>query len=277
MNYKYFLSVCTCIKNEKKYIDSFIEHYLQEGVNHIYIINNGSTDNIEEYIDCHKFSQHITLINDNRDMKVLTDNSGPEGHRALLNDNLYDLIRKETQWAAIVDADEYIYGKNGHTIRSFLLSLDETIGCIYVLWNIINPLLETETNRMRLNYDKINELTYNIKYANDFGKSIVRTSMLRDEDKLWLHKIKVNGLTINNYGNISNDWCDNCNNIEYSETNFDKLNITLNHYAIRDINDYNKKLKQINVIDQKKTFIQGLFEMITLDKKYLLKDTKIII
>lgn len=219
-------------------------------------------------------------------MRILRDNSGPEGHRTLLNDNLYELIRKETEWAAIIDADEYIYGKNGYNISTYLLSLDETIGCVYVLWNIFNPSFSSNSlelndfslnlNTLRLNYDKINELSSNIKHANDFGKSIVRTLMLRDYDKLWLHKIKVNGVTINSYNMIDNNWYDNCNNVDYSEDNFKKINITLNHYAIRDKVDYIKKQDQLNVISQKNAFINGLLEMINLDEKYLIEDTNII-
>lgn len=278
MEYKYFLSVCVCIKNEKKYMDTFIKHYILQGVDHIYIVNNGSDDGIEEFVNKHIFKNMITLINDPRDLKILKSNEGAEGHRNLLNQNLYELIKRETKWAIIIDADEFMYGKNGETIKTYLQCLDDNIGCVYVLWNIFNPIIPLDdnfclkNNTKRLNYDKYNEFSYVVKNANDFGKSIVRTSMLTDQHKLWIHKIRVSGVTINNYGNIDTTGYDNCNNINYSEKIFNELKLTMNHYAIRNVSDYTKKINQIHTVTGKTTFINGLLEILNLDDSYLVKD-----
>jgi glycosyltransferase involved in cell wall biosynthesis len=274
-SYKYFLSVCVCIKNERKYIEPFIKHYLLQDVDHIYIINNGSDDGIEEYINSHIFKNSITLINDPRDLHLLTNNSGAEGHKKLLDENLYALIKAETEWACIVDADEYMFGKNGHTLRSFLkTSIDSSIGCIYVIWNIINPVLPLKTEfvfgNQRLNYDRFSDYSHAIQNANNFGKSIVRTSMLLEDRKLWIHKIQVNGVSINNYGKIDNTpWYDNCNDIDRSEEAYENINITLHHYAIRNQEDYNKKTRQLTLVTNKTYFINGLLEMLELDANML--------
>ena len=76
-------------------MDEFITHYVKQDVDHFYIINNNSEDNIEEFIENSVFKNRITLINDNREMNILLDNSGTQGHVKLLNDNLYDLVKKE--------------------------------------------------------------------------------------------------------------------------------------------------------------------------------------
>jgi hypothetical protein len=217
-------------------------------------------------------------------MNILKNDKGTFGHKRLLDENLYERVKKETEWLINVDADEFMYGKNGHTIKSYLYTINKSVGCIYVIWNIINPNdnidniisndFSIKNNIKRLNYDLINELSYNIINSNDFGKSIVRTSMLMDGTKLWLHKIMVSGETINNYG-INKNTYDNENNIEYSEENFKKLNITLNHYAIRNSEDYIKKQNQINTVIHKNTFIKGLFEMLNLNEKYFIKDNYI--
>jgi glycosyltransferase involved in cell wall biosynthesis len=146
MVYKYFVSVCLCVKNEAKYIEEFIKHYIDQGVDHFYIINNNSNDNIEEVIDKSGYKLNVTLITDNRDMNILKSDAGHLGHQQLINDNLYDIIKEETEWAILVDADEFMYGKNGHTIKSYLSSIDENIGCIYVIWNIINPYKDENNN-----------------------------------------------------------------------------------------------------------------------------------
>ena len=96
MSYKYKISVCLCVKNEAKYIIDFIKHYLREGCDHFYIINNNSNDNIEEVIQTSEYAGVVSLITDNRDMNILTSNESANGHRRLLNDNLYYLLKRET-------------------------------------------------------------------------------------------------------------------------------------------------------------------------------------
>jgi len=282
MEYKYNLSVCLCIKNEAKYMPEFIEHYIKQGVDHFYIVSNNSTDNIEEVINCPAYANLVTLIMDNRDMRILTDNSSPLGHKQLLDEHFYPLVIKETKWAIFIDADEFMFGKNGYTIKSYLDEVDDHIGCIYVIWTIINPVIHSDGTILnsfstkqcvkRLNYDLVNNLSWLIKNANDFGKSIVRTSMLSEQNKLWLHKIYSNGTTINNYDYIVNSNYDNCNNLSLSEENYAKLKISSNHYAIRNYDDYIKKEKQLTAVSDKKAFIDGLFEMLRLSDEYLLDD-----
>jgi hypothetical protein len=285
MSYKYKLSVCLCVKNEATYIIDFIKHYLREGCDHFYIINNNSNDNIEEVIQTSEYAGVVSLITDNRDMNILTSNESANGHRRLLNDNLYYLLKRETEWAIIVDADEFMYGRNGYTIKSYVDTIDNEIGCVYVIWNIINPCKDNngnltttfslKENIKRINYDKIRNAPIEVLIANDYGKSLIRTSMLQDNIGLWLHKNIVNGKIVNNYGFNKNMKYDNINEIEYSEANFANVNISLNHYAVRNAADYEKKAKQINVIHEKNAFIKGLFIMIDLDDSYLIKDTDI--
>ena len=51
----YFLSVLAQFKNETMNLKVWIEHYLWQGVEHFYLIDNGSTDNplsiLQEYIN----------------------------------------------------------------------------------------------------------------------------------------------------------------------------------------------------------------------------------
>ena len=63
-NYKYFLTCCLMIKNEGKYIEEWMDHYISEGVEHFYIIDNGSTDNTLELLK--KYEDLITLFKDTR-------------------------------------------------------------------------------------------------------------------------------------------------------------------------------------------------------------------
>ena len=140
MSFKYKLSVCVSVKNEAKYMPEFIEHYVNQGVDHFYIVNNNSSDNIEEMFQSCKHKDMITFITDNRDINIYIDVSSTEHQKAIWNDNIYPLIVKETEWAIIIDADEFMYGKNGHTIKTYDLSFlpqkegyfDESVDFIFL-------------------------------------------------------------------------------------------------------------------------------------------------
>ena len=277
--YKYNLSVCVCIKNEAKYMRDFVSHYVGQGVDHFYIVNNGSTDNIEDTIQSLPNASQITMITDNRDMGMLTKDSGAHGHALLLNEHFFPLIVSETKWAIMVDCDEFMGGQNGYTIASYLETLGSEVGCVYVLWNIINPAKDAEgkicehfvpeLNRKRINHDHMGSMNKYIRFASDFGKSIVRTSMCT---RLWIHLCHTTGIRINNYGHVlaTDKQADNHNKISYSENAFASVPIYLNHYAIRNQDDYIKKHAQLLTVAHKKDFIKGLLEIASLTDDHLI-------
>jgi hypothetical protein len=285
MTYKYKLSVCVCIKNEGAYIFEFIKHYINQGIDHFYIINNNSNDNIEELIHNSMYDSLITLLKDDRCIDIADGYSTTNGITGVLNYNLYALIKNETEWAIVVDIDEFMYGKNGYNIKTFLETVSEDIGCIYVIWNIMtlttidientNSFSINSNNFKRLNYDLIHELSWDIKNANDFGKSIFKTSMLNGQ--IGLHKThQITGKIINNYGENKNSWYDNYNNIEYSEKKFKDINISLNHYVIRNSEDYNKKKQSFELnIQERNALLKGVFELYHLDDMYFIFDNEI--
>lgn len=284
MNYKYKLSVCLCVKNEAKYIEEYINHYIKQGVDHFYIINNNSNDNLEEIIEKSVFKHSITLMRDNRTINMFDGYNPTNSLQSMINDNLYDVLIKETEWFFICDVDEYMFGKNGHTIKSYLNTIDQEVGCVYVIWNIINPCKDNDKitedfsikkNVNRLNFDLIQKLSYNIITSNDFGKSLVRTFMLKG--KIYIHKsFHINGKTINNYGENKNTWYDNCNKIDFSEENYNNLMIALNHYNIRHLEDYTKKYKEFSMEKKERnTILNGTIEMVELDDSYFITDNYI--
>ena len=60
---KYFLSVGAIFKNESAALEEWLNHYIKEGVDHFYLIDNGSTDN---YADILQKYNCITLFKDDR-------------------------------------------------------------------------------------------------------------------------------------------------------------------------------------------------------------------
>jgi len=106
-------------------IEEFIEHYLWQGVEHIYIIDNGSTDDTKEKIK--KYSEYITYY------------YKPEQHKQVDHYNdVYNQIKNKTKWLIIPDVDEYIYNKNkDKNIYDYIITLNSSkVSSIQLNWNM---------------------------------------------------------------------------------------------------------------------------------------------
>lgn len=118
----YFLSVYAIFKNEGEIFKEWLEHYLSQGVDHFYLIDNGSTDNYKDIIK--PFMDCITLIFD--------DERGDKTQSNIYNRHILPVL-PESKWVIGIDMDEFIYTKNG-TIASNLKNLDDNIGQILIPW-----------------------------------------------------------------------------------------------------------------------------------------------
>lgn len=107
----YKLSVGALFKNEAHCINEWIEHYLNRGVDHFYLINDNSNDNFLEKIQPYIDSNIITLFNSDFDYY-----SGRQ--RDMYNKYILPII-KETKWLLMVDLDEFMWSpinKNLNTV-----------------------------------------------------------------------------------------------------------------------------------------------------------------
>jgi cellulose synthase/poly-beta-1,6-N-acetylglucosamine synthase-like glycosyltransferase len=121
----YTLSLLVICKNESMVIEEFIEHYLSEGVQHIYIIDNGSTDDTKDKIK--KYSKYITYY------------YKPESHKQTDHyNNVYNQIKHKTKWLIVADVDEYIYNTSkNQTIYDYISTLDKNkIAAVRLNWKM---------------------------------------------------------------------------------------------------------------------------------------------
>ena len=95
MNY---LSLALIIKNEAPYLQDFINYYLKQGIEHIYLFNNESEDNSKE------------IVKPWIDSKVVSWFELPGVAKQKV---AYEYVIKhhkhDTEWCLFVDADEYVY------------------------------------------------------------------------------------------------------------------------------------------------------------------------
>jgi len=113
MQRKLFLGAV--FKNEGMIIREWIQHYISQGVDHFYLINDNSTDNFQAEIQ--PYMDRITLYNNE--------------HTDLYLRRQYDIynwyfghLRATANWLMIVDLDEFVYRPNGGTIKESLEMYD---------------------------------------------------------------------------------------------------------------------------------------------------------
>jgi hypothetical protein len=100
----YYLSVVAVFKNESHILEEWLQHYIYHGVDHFYLINDGSTDEFMSIIQRHQ--DRITLFNNT----VQFDNVGRQSKIY----NTYVLpLKQHSKWFAVVDLDEFLYCPTG--------------------------------------------------------------------------------------------------------------------------------------------------------------------
>ncbi len=211
--YKYKLSVLAMFKNESMIIKEWLKHYILEGVEHFYLIDNGSTDNYED-----KIKDYMNMISLEKD-KMRLD----YGTQSYLYQKIYfEKIKKETKWIIIVDIDEYIYSRNGYeNITDVLENLSSKINTIWIPWKIFGS-----NNHKKHPENIIDNFTRRSEIIDKFlgyGKTIARTEHLLNFGCCG-HYIETNNT------NIYTSNGDNYYLYDYKDIS--KLNLHLNHYML---------------------------------------------
>lgn len=206
----------------------WLNHHINEGVDHFHLINNGSTDDffsaIKPFID----QGFVTLFDDDSkwaQVKLY---------------NTYILPRKEeSQWFMIIDLDEFVYARNGfNMITQYLTTIKKRTGMIRIPWkmfgssgNELQPekVIKSFTKRSLYNRRKnhgMNDVDYGL------NKVIVRNNALR---ALGIHysKIKLFFCTEDATGKKIHK--KNPNFTRINEEILGKSYLHLNHYAIQSL------------------------------------------
>jgi glycosyltransferase involved in cell wall biosynthesis len=124
---RYSLCVLAIAKNEGMIIKEWIDHYLWQGVEHFYIIDNGSTDNMSQVLEPYIQKGLVSLY------KL-------EGRKQVQHYNtVYNkYIKKHTDWLLVCDIDEYVYHRQkGKTLKSFVKAVNRNhVASITLHWKM---------------------------------------------------------------------------------------------------------------------------------------------
>jgi hypothetical protein len=212
----YNICIVSVFKNEMSALDEWLNHYINQGVDHFFLTDNGSDD------------EYMRILSKYIQAGVVTLNINATKHQQMQHLNFFLDDSKQYEWVIVVDLDEFMYAKNGFaTIAKYLSQVDANIDQIHIPWknfgsngHIIQPdsirhnfLMREYTTNFRTVGGKSITRTKNLKYI------LVHFSWLEDETRLLMTSDGIQTTDTDNF-HISDDILANsC--------------LHLNHYAIQ--------------------------------------------
>ena len=230
-----FLCLVAVFKNEEEILEEWLNHYIKQGVDHFFLIDNNSCDNYKDIIN--KYPKDlITAKIDNR-----------KGIQTILYNELYLENVKNYDWTILVDLDEFIYARNGFIkISDYLKTVPENCSQIKIPWKMFgssgyDTLEKKQPDSViknfvyRVNYDIHTGFVRYDKNKNKeiFCKCIFKNKYLKSIDIHFSHVSEGNFMTSNNFNiEIGN---------KKSQINEDILKnscLHINHYPIQSLDRF---------------------------------------
>lgn len=138
----YYLSLCTCVKDEGLYIEEWLKFHLGLGVEHVWLYDNDSSDNTKEIASSFK------------EVEVF-DSPGEVVQHPTFMRCLFE-HREESRWIGFLDVDEFLVPQKTNNLKS-VLSKYEKYPALCVHWYLFGsngketyspePVIERFTKR----------------------------------------------------------------------------------------------------------------------------------
>ena len=164
----HYLSILAIMKNEAMNLKLWIDHYIWQGVNHFYIIDNNSDDESIQIIEnLIKIGYPITLN------KLIEPHKQVEHYKYIYDK---ENLQEKTKWLIVADLDEFFYCNNSKISNE--LKHFEDYDFITSKWRMFgsNNCIEHPKD-IRISLTKrVEELNVNTKYIfqtkNIYSKSV---------------------------------------------------------------------------------------------------------
>ena len=208
------LVVVTIFKNEAVAMREWLEHYVREGVEHFYMIDNGSTDNWQKEVE----GFPVTIYSD---MERYKQNEH-------YNKYFLEEVKRNSEWVMVVDLDEFMYARKGYkTIPEYLVTLKNGISEVQVRWKMFGS-----NGHIKQPKSIIKGFTKRQKGTSSFVKSIARSRTL---SRMGIHTHIIDDKSSEDNPKSGSNISENIillPNIT-SEEEIEKVPLHLNHYAIQ--------------------------------------------
>jgi hypothetical protein len=96
----YNFIICGIFKNEAHILDEWISHYIYHGVDHIYLVNDFSSDSYLEIIE--RYSDKVSLFHNDIITKEV-------GRQTKIYEKYFTPLLSKSKWMSILDLDEFLY------------------------------------------------------------------------------------------------------------------------------------------------------------------------
>lgn len=235
----YYFTIGAIFKNESHILKEWLDHYFFHGVDHIYLINNNSSDDFIKILKPYINENKVTLYNTPND-----NYNGGIWPQTQYYNLYFQQHLKENKWFGIFDLDEFLYSPLDVNLKNILKNY-ETEEQLNINWvhfgssgNIKQPDLVVSNFTFRGEYNNKNNGP-NGKY-NSY-KSIINCKFDNNPIQLGIHRHIKN--------NSKKD-----KNISFDLENTPML---VNHYAIQSKEIWKKKTKTSNIGNHYPGFIRN--------------------
>ena len=239
----HYFSIGCVFKNEANGLYEFIEHNLYHGVDHIYLINDFSTDNYLEILQPYIDKNLVTLFNND----IITKE---KDRQLMIYEKYFRNILNSTYWLGIIDIDEYLYSPQEINIKDVIKNYDNynkiivewlTYGsnnCYYQPFSIVSGFNKHHNIFVKSEH----HYSYKcIMKANDIINFGVHSSQLKNNKSINLsYTTNENKLFINHYQQQSLDYYINIKGKRGDVNNhFDHVGLKrdINHFNLVNKND----------------------------------------
>ncbi|CAB3993002.1 Hypothetical predicted protein [Paramuricea clavata] len=133
---KYYLTLTAIVRNRAKYMPEWIEFHLMHGVEHVYLYDNNSTDNLEETLRPYIEANLLTIQQFPNKVMILFDGTEEILTQKLFLKNTIESHACDTRWMAMLDSDEFILpgaGRGNKSLRD-ILKLYEAYSALVMPW-----------------------------------------------------------------------------------------------------------------------------------------------
>ena len=118
----WYLAAVSMFKNEALHLDEWLGFCVSEGVEHILLYNNSSTDNFLEVLEPWIAAGIVELV----DWPTPYDS----GAQTLAHSDALIRLRGQARWAAFIDIDEFLFSPAGQAIPETLRQFESHAGVI---------------------------------------------------------------------------------------------------------------------------------------------------
>jgi hypothetical protein len=173
-------SCLSIFKNETMNLKLWLDHYLWQGIEHFYLIDNGSDDNpliiLQEYID----NGIVTYY-------FLPEKYKQVEHYRYVFDT--ERLKEKTFWLVVCDLDEFFYGVD-KKLTTKIKSLENYYDYILCNWQLFGTdgcIQHPPDIRTAITHRE-NTLHIGTKYIID-TKFIFKPSVIENSSQIWIHNL----------------------------------------------------------------------------------------